>query len=112
MKINRFYITGNVAGCTQKEAIEKLLPIELQLRKIGATNIFNTSSIDRELLFQDEMKIRMEELANADVVVFGYDWNSGVESKLEFMEASRLAKHIRMDRLGDYRDIQKNLLEG
>jgi hypothetical protein len=106
----RFYITGNVAGCSQKEAVEKLAHIEYNLKIAGVTNYFNTSSIDRLLTFHAEMEIRMAEIAKADVVVFGNDYNSCVEGKLEFQEAFRLKKHIRRDRSGDYDDIRKNLI--
>ena len=112
MELTKFYITGNVAGCSQQEAIEKLSHIEYNLKMAGVVseNIFNTSQIDVNLQFAEEMKIRMEEIAKAGVIVFAYDFDECIECKLEFKEARRLDKHIRMDRLGDYDDIRKYLL--
>jgi hypothetical protein len=112
MKENRFYITGNLAGCNQTEAINKLSHIEYNLKIAGVKpeNIFNSATIDIDLPYDQEMNIRMAEIAKADVIVFESVTHECVESQLEFKEAVRLKKHIRVDRQGDYDDIRKNLI--
>lgn len=109
----RFYISTNTAGLSAEEVKNKIDSIVKSLKIIGVNDsqIFRTDSIDTTSMpFDQEINIRMLEVAKADVLILDYGWDEWIQGKIELKEAERLGKHIRTTRPGDFEDIRINFM--
>ena len=108
------YVTGSIAGLYPNQLADKFNPIVQQMMAIGFDQIKCTSFIESKpgLSFKEKIDLKMAAVAEADFVVFTDDWKDCMDSRLEFIEASRLRKHIRKTTQGDYADMTRIVSSG
>lgn len=108
--MKKFYITGCTAGLFPFENQQRFQNIADQIENSGAEKV--TTVVDVEVQsdnFQVRLDARMRAVAEADCIVFTADWDDSIESRVEFLEAGRLGKQIRIANESDLNDIKRTL---
>jgi hypothetical protein len=108
--MEKFYVTGSTAGLSHNELNLKFKPTVDKILEMGAKCCVGVNQlITEKQSFKTLHDLRIKEIAKADCVVFFHDFKDTIESHLEFVEANRLGKHIRMVTNSDLYDIKRTI---
>lgn len=93
-----------------QELTQKFKPVIEKLREFGAEKY---SSVDQVIktqqTYKESIDARFNEITQSDCIIFMPDYKETIESKLEFIEANRLRKAIRLYTKSDMLDIKLTL---
>jgi len=105
-----FYVTGCTAGLFPNENKLRFKSIADQIENAGAEQVKTVVDVEVQSdNFQIRLDARMRAVAEADCIVFTSDWDDSIESRVEFLEAGRLLKQIRIANESDINDIKRAL---